>query len=185
MRIFFRCVASLIIDCIVIKFKIQCSIPVFEGLLPKPYDRTVEKLLFTMAHWHGLAKLRLHTDSTLKLLDDLTTSLGSQLRHFANVVCPAFQTEALPKEIRISDKKGRNQTPKSKSDMTISSRAISKSKAKTPKPPMPKKSNQKLFNLKTYKVHALGDYVEHIRLFGTTDSYSTEPVSDGDAIFQP
>jgi hypothetical protein len=34
----------------------------------------------------------------------------------------------------------------------------------------------KTFNLDTYKYHSLGDYVEHIRQYGTTDSYSTEPV---------
>lgn len=35
----------------------------------------------------------------------------------------------------------------------------------------------KHLNLKTYKYHALGDYVSTIRRYGTTDSYSTEPVS--------
>jgi hypothetical protein len=35
----------------------------------------------------------------------------------------------------------------------------------------------KQLNLKTYKYHALGDYVHTIRQFGTTDSYSTQPVS--------
>ena len=29
----------------------------------------------------------------------------------------------------------------------------------------------------TYKYHALGNYVDNIRRFGTTDSYSTQPVS--------
>ena len=32
------------------------------------------------------------------------------------------------------------------------------------------------FNLRTYKLHALGDYVKTIRLFGTTDNYSTQVV---------
>jgi len=32
-------------------------------------------------------------------------------------------------------------------------------------------------NLLTVKFHFLGDYVCHIRLFGTTDSYSTQLVS--------
>jgi hypothetical protein len=32
------------------------------------------------------------------------------------------------------------------------------------------------FTLETYKHHALGDYVETIRQYGTTDSYSTESV---------
>jgi hypothetical protein len=35
---------------------------------------------------------------------------------------------------------------------------------------------QKKLNLRTYKHHALGDYVDTIRRFGTTDSYSTQPV---------
>jgi len=35
----------------------------------------------------------------------------------------------------------------------------------------------KSFNLATYKFHALGDYVRNIRLFGTTDSYTTQLVS--------
>jgi hypothetical protein len=35
----------------------------------------------------------------------------------------------------------------------------------------------KEFNLNTYKFHALGDVVETIRRYGTTESYSTEPVS--------
>ena len=33
------------------------------------------------------------------------------------------------------------------------------------------------FNLNTYKLHSLGDYVETIRRYGTTDSYSTQLVS--------
>jgi len=34
----------------------------------------------------------------------------------------------------------------------------------------------KEFNLKTYKFHILGDYCSTIWHFGTTDSYSTQPV---------
>ena len=34
----------------------------------------------------------------------------------------------------------------------------------------------KTLNLNTYKLHALGDYTTTIRKYGTTDSYSTEPV---------
>ena len=35
----------------------------------------------------------------------------------------------------------------------------------------------KSFNLTTYKLHALGDYARTICLFGTTDSYTTQIVS--------
>jgi hypothetical protein len=34
----------------------------------------------------------------------------------------------------------------------------------------------KQFNLNTYKFHALGDYVSMIRMFGTTDSFTTQVV---------
>jgi hypothetical protein len=35
----------------------------------------------------------------------------------------------------------------------------------------------KSYNLTIYKVHALGDYAHTIRFFGTTDSYTTQIVS--------
>jgi hypothetical protein len=38
--------------------------------------------------------------------------------------------------------------------------------------------DQKHFNLQTYKLHALGNYMSSIRRFRTTDSYSTQPVRD-------
>ena len=38
--------------------------------------------------------------------------------------------------------------------------------------------NPKLLNLFTYKWHALGDYVHAIRLFGPTDGFSTQVVSN-------
>ena len=40
------------------------------------------------------------------------------------------------------------------------------------------RKNSKLLNLSTYKWHALGDYVCAIRLFGPTDGFSTQVVSN-------
>ena len=52
-------------------------------------------------------------------------------------------------------------------------------------PPTTEQSSSKIdgchvkkFNLQIYKYHALGDYADTTRQYGTTDSYSTEPVSD-------
>jgi hypothetical protein len=145
---------------------------VFEGLFPNPYNQKIAKLLFTMAHWHALAKLRLHTDVTLEILDDVTTSLGIQLRHFLNTVCKAFNTEELPKEARsrgrrISKAKSNYKTNGSSTSKGVGTKQVSHTGRKAMS-----------FNLNTYKIHALGDYVSHIKLFGTTDSYSTEPVSN-------
>lgn len=44
---------------------LQCSIPVFEGLLDDPHDTILMNLLFLLATWHAYAKLRMHTDTTL------------------------------------------------------------------------------------------------------------------------
>jgi hypothetical protein len=123
--------------------------------------------LFHLAHWHGLAKLRLHSEKTLDIQDKLTTTLGSQFRSFQKHTCSNFKTYELKKEAsarqhRHSKKKTKTETKKAgkmkEKDSATSSRKI------------------KSINLATYKIHSLGDYVDTIRMYGTTDSYSTEPV---------
>jgi hypothetical protein len=58
----------------------------------------VRKLLFELATWHGLAKLRLHTETIVCELENSTTRLGDLLREFQNKVCPFYQTFDLPSE---------------------------------------------------------------------------------------
>ncbi|GJF00863.1 hypothetical protein PsYK624_171650 [Phanerochaete sordida] len=63
---------------------LQIAVPVFDGLFANERDnQLVSKLLFELAHWHSLAKLRMHTDSTLELLDDATRTgaVGPSLKH--------------------------------------------------------------------------------------------------------
>lgn len=55
-------------------------------------------LLFTFAYWHSLVKLRLHTDSTLGILDHWTTVLGEECRHFSIETCQSIQTKELQRE---------------------------------------------------------------------------------------
>ncbi|KIJ57457.1 hypothetical protein HYDPIDRAFT_64582, partial [Hydnomerulius pinastri MD-312] len=77
---------------------LQCAIPVFDALLPDPHNKHVMTLLFTCAHWHALAKLRMHTDETLVLLDTVTERLRRHLRHFQQKTCAAFSTQELKRE---------------------------------------------------------------------------------------
>jgi Sec-independent protein translocase protein TatA len=51
-----------------------------------------------MGHWHGLAKLCLHTDATLAILDSVTASLGQALQEFKMKTCSMFATRELKKE---------------------------------------------------------------------------------------
>lgn len=140
----------------------QCAIPVFEGLLPSPHNEVILDLLFDLAVWHALAKLRIHTDDTLYFLDFATRHLGYSVRRFQKTTCAAYQTTELPEE--------------------SASRTRRQAALVTKRPQSTRNSNQsstpkiKKLNLSTYKFHALGDYPDVIREFGTTDSYSTQMV---------
>jgi hypothetical protein len=157
----------------------------------------VMDLLFTMAHWHGLAKLRMHSDLTLEILDKLTTDLGDRFREFKAKVCPAYKTQELDREVdsrsRRQTKEASKRAEKGKAKANVVARGTAArnteegaytngqeiTSSKEPQDvPIPKQSRRrKSFNFQTYKFHSLGDYVASIRQFGTTDSYSTEPVS--------
>jgi hypothetical protein len=150
-------------------------------------------LLYRLAEWHALAKLRMHTDSTLDLMDAVMTKLGQQLRKFRDITCNKFITVELPKET-AARKRRQNKAQAKKNagpSTSISDPATQSpvtpavpSQANSPplaNPPSTLKAVQaprtKGLNLLTYKFHAMADYVHTIRLFGTTDSYSTQTVS--------
>ena len=66
----------------------KISIPIFDGLFPEPSQQTILDLLYTLAHWHALAKLQLHTEITLHELSTATQALGQELQQFCDFVCP-------------------------------------------------------------------------------------------------
>jgi hypothetical protein len=137
---------------------LQCAIPVFERLLPEPHNNHVMKLLFRIAEWQGLAKLRMHTEATLDRLEQVTTDLGDLMRDFRDKTCANFNTTELAREVEARNRRNAR-------------------KESTKAPNQTRKA--KTLNLHTYKFHALGDYVRTIRMFGTTDSFSTQLVCAG------
>jgi hypothetical protein len=154
-------------------------IPAIEGLLDEPYNGRILTLLYRLAEWHALAKLRMHTEHTLEYLDRATTKLGHELRTFRDWTEEAYSCQELPGE---TDARNRRRQRKAKKDYKRTDGGTSKAhkeaesntgvttKARA-------KPKAKMFNLFIYKFHALGDYVRTIRLFGTTDSYSTQIVN--------
>ncbi|KAJ3494201.1 hypothetical protein NLJ89_g10856 [Agrocybe chaxingu] len=148
---------------------LQCAIPVFEGLLPLQQDRVVRKLLFELATWHGLAKLRLHTETTVRDLENSTTRLGDLLRLFQEEVCSQHKTYDLPTEEAA---RGRRKTAAAAKKATTATRPAAGKTAAQAKPKTPRR--ERLFTLGTYKVHALGGYGKAIRLYGTTDNYTSQ-----------
>ena len=133
---------------------------VFKGLLPPKHEEIVQTLIFQLAEWQALAKLRLHMDDTLALLDQALRWLGVQLRRFRRVTCAAFETKELPQESAQRQR-----------------RELAEMQSGHRKRPARSFHLPKSFNINTYKLHVLGDYSQMIKTFCTTDSYSTQVVS--------
>jgi hypothetical protein len=74
---------------------LQCAIPVFEGLFLIDHDPIVQSLLYRFAQWHALAKLRIHSESTLGFFKDTFKDLLKWLRRFHDSTCAAFITVEL------------------------------------------------------------------------------------------
>lgn len=135
----------------------------FEQLLPEPFNALVLDLLFELATWHGLAKLRLHTDTTLSFLDTSTTRLGKIFRRFASETEKEFDTQDLPSE----------EAARGRRKARTAAQGLARSTRDSAKQQLQGRSKHRKFNLQTYKLHALGDYVSTIKRFGTTDNFST------------
>ncbi|TFK17135.1 hypothetical protein FA15DRAFT_650555 [Coprinopsis marcescibilis] len=150
---------------------LQIAIAVFQGLFGEPYDRLIELLLFELATWHALAKLRHLSDVLLTELDASTTRLGRMLREFADVTLKSFKTQDLPSEV---ERRARAKASKQKKSAVSSSEPMNDGEQFTT-PGEPRISaKERHFNLLTYKVHSLGHYVKFIRECGTTDNWTTQ-----------
>ncbi|THH16116.1 hypothetical protein EUX98_g9355 [Antrodiella citrinella] len=140
---------------------LQCIIPCIEGLLPSPFNEDILDLLYVCNYWHSLAKMRMHTDSSLALFDHVTTALGNHLRYFERVTCPHFATKETQREYqtRIRAESRRNVQQPGVGPLASSGASGRR---------------ERKFQMKTIKAHSLGDYPNYIRENGTTDSYSTK-----------
>ena len=88
----------------------QCSIPVFEGLLPELFNGMLLRLLYKTREWHALAKLRLHTETTLGLLEAVMKEFGCLMWQFRDKTSDEFNTVELP--CRANAHKGGSYGPK-------------------------------------------------------------------------
>jgi hypothetical protein len=117
--------------------------------------------------WHGLAKLRLQTETTLRFLEKTTKALGKILRRFVRHVCSQVNTHETSKEAQARVRRKKKAPSKGKAKKQGGNSNTTGSESGT---------HEKTFNMLTFKMHSLEHYPATIRLFGTTDSYSTQPV---------
>ncbi|EJD40006.1 hypothetical protein AURDEDRAFT_70627, partial [Auricularia subglabra TFB-10046 SS5] len=147
---------------------LECAPPCFEGLFGE-WDNEIQVLLFTLALWHSLAKLRIHTDSTLSRLRHVTCDFGEAIRKFQTGCCEAFDTLETPSE----------QAKRVRAAQAAAARSSGKSGEvhtnKGPKEPLGKRQPRK-FTVDTYKFHSMGDYAPTIVSLGSTYNYTTAVV---------
>ncbi|KAF8890440.1 hypothetical protein BD779DRAFT_1438607 [Infundibulicybe gibba] len=161
---------------------LQNMIPVVDGLLPEPHNAQVLRLLFRLAEWHALAKLRIHTEDTLQHLEKTTTTMGREIRAFRDSTRESFTTKELPGEVASRVRRKQKKSEAQTAQNTIITGATTDSNTPTAATgnstvtpaAQPITQRHKVLNLHTYKFHALGDYARTIRTVGTSDSYSTQ-----------
>jgi hypothetical protein len=131
--------------------------------------------LFELATWHGLAKLRLHTETTIQDLENSTTRLGEQLRDFVKTLCPEYNTYDLPTEEAARSRR-RAKKAAAPPPTHVYNDSGSEEDEKKEKKAKKKKRKTRQLTLNSYKLHALGGYAKAIRLYGTTDNYNSQTV---------
>ncbi len=133
-------------------------------------------LLYLTAYWHSLAKLHLHTESSVCVREEVHKGLRNGLCNITDVTCKAFRMVEMDKEY-AERKRGKAQRAACTSfgaqgktaSVSINLNLPMLGSASTGKKPCE-------FSLATYKLHATGHYPYYIRNVGTTDSYSTQIV---------
>jgi Sec-independent protein translocase protein TatA len=147
---------------------------VFEGLFQRipTLEKLVQNLLYILSTWHALAKARSHTLTSVSILDDCTTTLGHLLRKFRRQTND-IETKETPKE---KEARQRRQAKKAEKDAKAGKQPKRRPAASNAEGDNDAKP-AKFFNMFTYKMHTLGAYVRSIMTFGTSDNYSTQPVS--------
>ena len=135
----------------------------FDGLFLEQDNRSISKLLFLLTTWHAYAKLHLHTESTLEMLELVSRALCQALRHFTSVTCPQYTMKELPQEVRqcLACQQAQAACGHPRAGNTTSSSRT---------------GQVKLFNMSMYKMHHIPNYPDAIWKHGTMDSYSTHMV---------
>ncbi|KAI9456765.1 hypothetical protein HD554DRAFT_2177920 [Boletus coccyginus] len=105
----------------------------------------------------------MHTQESIKLLEQEMRLLEQQLWKFKDYTCSLFKTTELPSEAAAHC---RHAEARLKMQTNDESKTTRKGTSGVAQP--------KTFNLATYKIHVLGHYMNTIRTFGTTDSYTTQ-----------
>ncbi|KAF7793821.1 hypothetical protein EIP86_004942 [Pleurotus ostreatoroseus] len=133
------------------------NVPSFGRGTIRKFKRNVSELKKMAARdYDNILLLRLHTETTLKFMEELTTLLGDLVRKWKRKV-DKIQTKELEREIEVRRR-----------------REIARAaKEGRPADPIVEKKI-KMFNLTLYKWHGAGHFADDIRKFGPVEIFSTQ-----------
>ncbi|KAG6884335.1 hypothetical protein C0992_006502, partial [Termitomyces sp. T32_za158] len=135
---------------------VQVAAPCFEKLFLKTSrttDSKIHDLLFVSACWHASAKMRLHTEWSLKIFRGITKIFTQQIRIFSNKVCPLFDTQETPKEATASTRQQASQAAKKAGGPSTSKLKTKKEKDTAISTQVLQK--KRTFNIDTPKMHSI------------------------------
>ncbi len=99
------------------------------------------KLLYRTAEWHGLAKLRMHTESSLALLESLTTEFGLLIQNFQELTCLQYALVELPREVSARQRRELNndaaRSSRSNANQAVVNQSSTTASAENTIPPAP------------------------------------------------
>jgi hypothetical protein len=136
-------------------------------------------MLWDLALWHGLAKMRIHTEETIQLLEATTRELAVSVASFEHDVCPHFETRKLAKEVARCGQARLCQEQQAAASQPEPTASQPKQKVITNKDVEVASGGARMRVLgvqHTYKWHRLANAARTIRRFGTSDNYSTQSV---------
>jgi hypothetical protein len=131
---------------------------VFEGLLDEPLNGILLDTLYVLCFWHSLAKMRVHTESTLVIFEDATVALGWHVRRLTVAIDSVFQVKESQREYSARKKRAAKKAAPGATAVPDSRKVVT-------------------LNLNTIKFHTIGYYPFYIRRHGTSDGTSTQIVS--------
>ena len=155
-------------------YSLQCITPIVEGILPGVYNFHLLDVIFEFQQWHSLAKLRLHTDKTMKIFEEATISLGNTICEFQQTTCKVYAMVELPSEEAA---RGQHQAALVTQQGKKTMRTATTTTTGSAKQHITTQRKIKTLNLETYKWHALGDHPGVIKEHGTSDNTTTQTVS--------
>ncbi|KAJ7194952.1 hypothetical protein GGX14DRAFT_377473 [Mycena pura] len=158
------------------KDTIQCLLPPLEGLYPR-LDKLLLDTSFDLVTFHGMAKLRLHTNKTVADFHVVTTDMCASIRKFARDT-RKIKTFETPRERDRRCKRAQAANQKMHAtNATSDSTAAESPLAAQPATGSSSARREKVFNVETPKFHSLGYYPDSVKKDGSLDSHTTQNVS--------